>query len=253
MYCPSPLFDSHFHIIDPRFPLVANQGYLPEAFTTDDYLKRMKAFNLQGGAVVSGSFQAFDQSYLIAALQQFGEGFVGVTQIPATITDDELASLHQAGIRAVRFNLRRGGSEDIRELENMAQRVYQQFQWHVELYVDARELKQLTPLVKRLPAVSLDHLGLSKDGLPYLKALLENNVKVKACGFGRVDFDVSKVLPMLYQINPHALMFGSDLPSTRAPRAFEDADIQLIMDALPETTAYHAVLYENGQRFYARP
>jgi hypothetical protein len=31
-----PIFDAHFHIIDPRFPLVANQRFLPEPFTVSD-------------------------------------------------------------------------------------------------------------------------------------------------------------------------------------------------------------------------
>ena len=57
-----PLFDSHFHIIDPNYPLIRNNGFLPDAFTAEDYLKRMCAYDLVGGAVVSGSFQAFDAS-----------------------------------------------------------------------------------------------------------------------------------------------------------------------------------------------
>ncbi|MEQ9365853.1 MAG: hypothetical protein RIF32_16540, partial [Leptospirales bacterium] len=67
------IFDSHLHIIDPRFPLIANQGYLPGYFTTLDYhsqaadLKQSTGDNIVGGAIVSGSFQAFDQSYLEAA------------------------------------------------------------------------------------------------------------------------------------------------------------------------------------------
>ena len=66
------MFDSHFHIIDKRFPLVPNNGYVPEEFTCEDYLKKTSAYELCGGAVVSGSFQAFDQSYLIDALDSDG-------------------------------------------------------------------------------------------------------------------------------------------------------------------------------------
>ena len=32
------LFDSHCHIIDHRFPIVANQGYVPPAFPLEAYL-----------------------------------------------------------------------------------------------------------------------------------------------------------------------------------------------------------------------
>ena len=39
------IFDGHLHIIDNRFPLIANNGYLPETFTCDDYLTRMRDTN----------------------------------------------------------------------------------------------------------------------------------------------------------------------------------------------------------------
>jgi predicted TIM-barrel fold metal-dependent hydrolase len=63
------LFDAHFHVIDPRFPLVANDGFVPEPFTAVDYLDAVEKLGLEvnGGAVVSGSFQAFDQTYLLDA------------------------------------------------------------------------------------------------------------------------------------------------------------------------------------------
>lgn len=245
-----PLFDSHFHIIDPRFPLVPNQGFLPEPFTCKDYLKRMQAYNLQGGAIVSGSFQAFDQSYLVDALQSLGTGFVGVTQVPADTSDEQLAVLDKAGVRAVRFNLKRGGSEEIGQLESMAQRVYALFRWHVELYVDAANLGELKSVLMRLPAVSIDHLGLSRTGLPIMQQLLGKGVKLKACGFGRVDFEIKDILPALYRINPEALMFGTDLPSTRAPRPYHDDDFSLIQDCLQDSGAVKAVLSDNAQRFY---
>src|SRR5690242_14142672 len=36
------LFDSHCHIIDHRFPIVANQGYVPPAFPLEAYLAEAK-------------------------------------------------------------------------------------------------------------------------------------------------------------------------------------------------------------------
>ncbi len=104
------MFDAHFHIIDPRFELVPNSCYLPKPFTAADYRNRVTAVKVTGGALVSGSFQAFDQDYLKDALAQLGSSFVGVTQVPADITDHEIRELDRAGVRAVRFNLYRGGS-----------------------------------------------------------------------------------------------------------------------------------------------
>ncbi|MEI6825927.1 MAG: amidohydrolase family protein [Desulfuromonadales bacterium] len=244
------LFDAHFHIIDPRFPLVPNNGYVPEAFTCDNYLKRMKGCHLAGGAVVSGSFQEFDQSYLLNALATLGPSFCGVTQIPADTSDEKIMRLNRGGVRAVRFNLRRGGSEHVQHLDRLARRVHELAGWHTELYVDSRELEGLFTILSALPAVCIDHLGLSGAGFETLLRLAERGVQIKATGFGRVDFDVPRALKRIYAANPAALMFGTDLPSTRAPRPFLDEDISLVIEALGENAALK-VLCENAVNFYA--
>lgn len=67
------IFDSHFHIINPKFPLVENNGYLPPTFTALGYIKSTKKYEIVGGAILSGSFQAFDQEYLGDALNTLGK------------------------------------------------------------------------------------------------------------------------------------------------------------------------------------
>jgi len=243
------LFDAHCHIIDKAYPLIPNNGYVPDFFSVDDYLARTHDLGVVGGAVVSGSFQGFDQTYLIAALKRLGAGFVGVTQLPASVTDAELEALNQHGVRALRFNLKRGGSEQLDQLESLAKRVYDCVGWHSELYIDSRELAPLYERLLRLPALSIDHLGLSHEGLPALLRLAEHGVRIKACGFGRVEFDVPQVLNDIHAANPNALMFGTDLPSTRAPRTFENNDIDIVVNALGETGAQKA-LWQNARDFY---
>ncbi len=244
-----PLFDSHFHIIDRRFPLTPNNGYLPEELTCETYLAETAPYALQGGAIVSGSFQAFDQSYLLNALAKLGHGFVGVTQLPASTGDEEILRLDRAGVRAVRFNLKRGGSEEVAHLDRVARRVHELARWHVELYVDSQELDHLYGTVISLPSVSIDHLGLSATGFGTVLKLAERGVRVKATGFGRVDFDVATALRQLYRINPACLMFGTDLPSTRAPRPYREEDFLLVAETLGETGA-RAVLFHNAAEFY---
>ena len=229
------------------------------------YLEKMRPYNLLGGAVVSGSFQAFDQSYLIDALKKLGPSFVGVTQLPASVSDNEIMALNKAGVRGLRFNLRRGGSAQLSDLDCLARRVYDIAAWHCELYADAADLLPLYSLLRNLPSVSIDHLGLSKAGLPTLLMLVEQGVRIKATGFGRVDFDndndndndsdsvfdinMIAALRDLHSANPAALMFGSDLPSTRAPRPFLQSDIAILIDSVGEAQA-NAVLHANAARFY---
>ncbi len=149
----------------------------------------------------------------------------------------------------MRFNVKRGGSEDVRHLESMAQRIHELARWHVELYVDSRELDDFRPLLCSLPAVAIDHLGLSRAGFDTLLSLVECGVRVKATGFGRLDFDVPQALKDIHAVDPGALMFGTDLPSTRAERPYCDRDFRLVVDTLGEAAA-RRVFYDNAVAFY---
>ena len=243
------IFDAHLHVIDPRFPLVPNEGYLPATFTTEHYLKRADPLGVTGGAVVSGSFQAFDTSYLFDALKKLGPSFVGVAQLPVSVSDEEVIGLHEAGVRAVRFNLQRGGSEPPKNLERLAKRVYEIAGWHAELYASSDRLAELQGMLRRLPRLSIDHLGLSGSGLGALLGLVERGARVKATGFGRLDFDPGPVMREISAANPDTLMFGTDLPSTRAPRPFRNEDVEKVMEALGEKLARKA-LHDNAVDFY---
>lgn len=243
------IFDSHFHIIDGDFPLIPSRGFIPGEFKVSDYREKTEGLNIAGGAVVSGSFQGFDQGYLISALEKLGGGFVGVTQIPGSTGDEEILRLNESGVRAVRFNVERGGSEKLGNLENLAHRVYELAGWHTELYIDSSGLKGIYSLLTELPAVSIDHLGLSKSGFDVLLKLVESGVKVKATGFGRVDFDVKTALREIASANSDALMFGTDLPSTRAKRPFRIGDVHLVRETFDEHIC-NKIFYENAVGFY---
>jgi predicted TIM-barrel fold metal-dependent hydrolase len=137
----------------------------------------------------------------------------------------------------------------VEHLEVFAHRVYEVVGWHVEPYIDSRDLPDLAEILVQLPAVCIDHLGLSSAGLPHLLALVEKGVFVKATGFGRVDFDVTSAVQKIVDVNPAALVFGTDLPSTRAPRPYLDGDYFQLIEALGEDLA-RQVFYENGTKLY---
>ncbi|MFD4708059.1 amidohydrolase family protein [Gottfriedia sp. NPDC058432] len=243
------IFDAHFHIIDFNFPIIENQGYLPPNYVVEDYQNETTDLNVLGGAIVSGSFQGFDQEYLLNALKQMGTTFCGVTQLPFTVTDEEIIRLNEKGVKALRFNIKRGGSEDRSKLDYFARRVYDLVGWHSELYIDVKELPEIASIIEKLPAISIDHLGLSEEGLLHLLKLVYKGIHVKATGFGRVELNVEKTLRSIYETNPDALMFGSDLPSTRAKRPFEYTDIELIQRLFDEK-AIDKILYTNALKWY---
>ena len=175
---------------------------------------------------------------------------MGVTQIPHDMPDDDIAELGRRGVRGVRFNLRRGGSAGLEHLDTLARRVWDVAGMHTELYADARDLQDLTTTLTSLPAVTIDHLGLHADGLPTLRVLVEAGIRVKATGFGRVDLDPTTAMQAVLDINPAALIFGTDLPSTRARAPFSDHDVDIVIAA----AGHHAdaVLHTNARSFYLR-
>ena len=241
------LFDAHLHIVDPRFPLIPNQGYTPEPFTVADYRSRTHHLGVNGGVVVSASVQGYDQTYLRNALGQLGPSFVGVAQVPPEIADEDVLALRAAGVRGFRANLFRGGPETLEHLVALAPRLQELAGWHAEVYMDAADLPEIA--AKLPPRVVIDHLGLSAAGLPHLLELVERGGYAKATGFGRTDLDVPAALRAIAAVNPGALLFGTDLPSTRAPTPFKDTDIDLVVEALGERDA-HRALYDNAAKLY---
>jgi len=243
------VYDTHFHIIDMRFPVQENQGFFPPSFPAPDYQARTASLGIGGGTVVSGSFQGFDTGFMHEALKTLGPTFTGVIQIPSSASDQDILKLDAIGVRGVRFNLVRGGSADVADLENVARRVWELARWHVELYADARDLAPYVATLSALPAVSIAHLGLSDEGLPTLVQLAEKGMKVKATGFGRMTLDPVKGLRALVQANPECLMFGTDLPSQRARRPFLPSDIELMRDTI-DASLHRKVFFENAVTFY---
>lgn len=246
----APIFDAHFHIVDPRFPLIAQDDKPPESYTSADYRQAVEGLGFAGGTIISGSFQAFDQEYLVAALAELGPFYVGVTQIPQSMLDHEILRLHEGGVRAVRYDLRRNPAESVARIESFAKRLHKLCGWHIEIYADLSKLSaDEISILARLPKLAIDYLGLNEPGLIHAVELARGGAKVKAAGFGRVWLDPVKAMEAIAAASPDALMFGSDLPATRARRPFEPADLGLIESALGAELARKA-LYQTALEFY---
>lgn len=249
------IFDAHFHILSPNFPLTENNGFLPDYYSVEDYQNEVKQLGLDvvGGAVTSASYQGEDQTFFSDALTKLGKNFIGITQLPFDTTNEQLHELNDRGIRGIRYNLYRGFSYDLKELERFSFKVYEQCRWKTEFYVNAQLInKELKQIILKLPKASIDHFGMKKVPIDYLKEFVASGVPIRTTGFGRVEYsrdEVSGLLENLYKENSEGLIFGTDLPSTRAKYRFSKDDVQLIIQTLGETKA-NKVLYENGIKWY---
>ena len=108
---------------------------------------------------------------------------------------------------------------------------------------------QLSLDLPPLPGVRLviDHLGGPKAALPETLRLVEQGAKVKATRFGASDHDVADTLREITAANPAALLFGTDLPGTRAPRAWKPRDLELVLEIAGERA-----LWDNAAAVYLR-
>ncbi|MFJ7407628.1 MULTISPECIES: amidohydrolase family protein [unclassified Lysinibacillus] len=249
------IFDTHFHIIDPKYPLVENQGFVPDFYTVDDYLQELKEMSIEltGGAIVSGSFQGYHQHYFEEAISELGNNFVGITQLPFDTTDEDILKLNDIGIKGIRFNLYRGLSALPKEINELSERVYNLCNWKTELYVNLQTIdKEIEELMFTLPKVSIDHLGMHKCSVDKLKKIVNANIPIRLTGFGRVGYErdeIRELITILFSENPSSLMFGSDLPSTRAKERFSYDDIQLIKETVGRE-AQDKIFFENGENWY---
>ena len=98
--------DAHFDIVDPRFPLVPNRGYLPPASPAAHYRRRVAVLGIDAGVVVKatgfGRVTVADPDALMAAIVRVRPtGLIFGTDLPSTrvdvpFTDDDLARVAAA-------------------------------------------------------------------------------------------------------------------------------------------------------------
>jgi len=174
---------------------------------------------------------------------------VGVTQIPDDYPDAEIAKLAVLGVRAVRFNMFRGRIESVDDMVALTMRCHSVAGWHSEIYADAAALKPYVGKLSKLPGLCIDHLGMTEAGLPVVLDLVGAGCHVKATGFGRVTLDVPRALERIAQASPSALVFGTDIPSTRAKRPFLPSDIDLVEKVLGADLAQMA-FWDNPLKLY---
>ncbi|WBV42183.1 amidohydrolase family protein [Pseudoroseomonas cervicalis] len=243
---PARVLDAHFHVFDPAHALPGDGGYQPPAFDAAQYRAAVAPLGVRAGVLVAASTHGLDPAPLLAALAQLGPGFVAVAAADPAMDDAALRALAAGGVRGVRFILYRGAGMALDAALDLADRAHAVAGLHAQFYADAAQLAPALPRLTRMASrLVIDHLGMTESGLPVVLALAEAGAKVKATGFGRVELDVVPALRRIFAVAPGALLFGTDLPSTRARRPFEVADMALLRDI-----AGDAPFWENGASFY---
>ena len=271
LQAPPGAWDCHIHILDPRFPIVANAVYQPPVATVEDYRAVQRRLGLQKVVVIQSSTHGTDHACLLDAVARLGPGACGVAMVDAAVTDAELRRLTDGGVCGARFLMTPGGVLAWNDAPHLAVRI-QAFGWHVNLQFRGAELPARHDLIARLPGpVVIDHMGLfarpidpSHPDVRHLLCLLDTGrvwVKLSApyAGGAMGPPPFSSAIPLARALVRHAperLIWGSDWPHTFMTEVHRQppGDAAMLLDQLLEYADDDAtrrrILVDNPEALY---
>ncbi len=160
---PAGAVDTHCHVFGPGdvFPYAPERKYTPCDAGKDSLFELRDFLGFARNVVVQATCHGTDNAAMVDALRAADGRARGVASVRRDVSDDELASMHEAGVRAVRFNFVRRlvDPEDDEHYRAVAARIAR-LGWHVVVYFEAADLAARWDLLTSLPLpVVVDHMG----------------------------------------------------------------------------------------------
>jgi len=160
---PPGTVDAHCHVFGPgaEFPYAAERKYTPCDASKDQLFALRDHLGIARNVIVQATCHGADNRAMLDAIRASDGRARGVATVPRSVTEAELARLHDAGVRGVRFNFlkRLVDLTPKDELLEIAQRIAP-FGWHVVVYFEAVDLPELWDFFTTLPTtVVVDHMG----------------------------------------------------------------------------------------------
>ena len=160
---PGGAVDAHCHVFgpSPEFPFAPERKYTPCNASKDDLFALRDHLGFSRNVIVQATCHGKDNSAVVDACRAGGDLARGIASVGADITHEELAEMHDAGVRGVRFNfVKRLVDATPKEAFIAIAEKIQEFGWSIVVYFEASDLEELEPFLKQLPGiVVVDHLG----------------------------------------------------------------------------------------------
>ena len=160
---PSGAVDAHCHVFgpSPEFPFAPERKYTPCNAGKDDLFALRDHLGFSRNVIVQATCHGKDNSAMIDACRAGGDLARGIASVGADITPEELAEMHDAGVRGVRFNfVKRLVDATPKEVFIAIAEKIQEFGWSIVVYFEAADLEELAPFLEQLPGiVVVDHIG----------------------------------------------------------------------------------------------
>jgi 2-pyrone-4,6-dicarboxylate lactonase len=272
-YVPPPgAVDAHCHVFGPatEFPFAPERKYTPCDASKSQLCSLRDFLGFERNVIVQATCHGNDNRALVDALVHSAGRARGVASVSRDVTDAELAAMHAAGVRGVRFNfLRRLVDFTPREvLADIARRVAP-LGWHVVVYFEAQDLPELREFFTSLPtAVVIDHMGRPDVGKPidgpefgaFLRLLDEHpNMWSKVSCPERLSKsgppgydDVVPFARRVVERFPDRVLWGTDWPHPNMKGHMPDDGhlVDVIPRIAPSAQLQRRLLVDNPMRLY---
>ncbi len=267
---PAGACDAHCHVFGPahRFPYAADRSYTPPDSGIEAFEILHERLGLSRAVFVQASCHGTDNSAMVDALQRGRGRYAGVAMIDESFGDAAIARLHEAGVRAARFNFvaHLGGAPDLDGFWRVVERVTP-LGWHIVLHFDARDLPDHAELLDRLPCpYVIDHMarvpaaaGIEQEPFQILLDLMgDERAWVKISGAERLTADgpppYDDVVPFaraLIEVAPDRVLWGTDWPHPNVRHMPDDGDLLDLLAAFaPDEATRHRILVTNPETLY---
>jgi 2-pyrone-4,6-dicarboxylate lactonase len=160
---PANACDAHCHVFGPadKFPYSPNRKYTPVDAPKEKLFALHEHLGFNRSVLVQASCHGSDNRAMVDMLQAGQGRYRGVAVLSENVTDEELRAMHEAGVRAARFNFvkRLVDVKPYAYYQSMAARLAD-LGWHIIAYFESQELVDIYDLLVNLPVpLVIDHMG----------------------------------------------------------------------------------------------
>jgi 2-pyrone-4,6-dicarboxylate lactonase len=272
-YVPPPgAVDAHCHVFGPgnAFPYAPERKYTPVDAPKEKLFALRDFLGFDRNVIVQATCHGADNRALVDALRAAGEKARGVATIKPGVTRPELAEMHEAGVRGVRFNfVRRLADPKPDEYYRGLVDLIREFGWHIVIYFEAPDLAERWDLFTSLPTdIVVDHVGRPDVTQPvdgeafalFQKLMQEHeNVWAKLSGAERLSVsgpqaydDFVPFARHIAQAFPDRVIWGTDWPHPNMKSHMPDEGdlVDLIPLIAPTEELQRKLLVANPMRLY---
>jgi len=269
---PAGATDCHVHVYGPSSQYLVAQTRafdVPEA-TPQTLAKVLDTLGVGRVVLVQPSGYGLDNQRHLDAIDEMGRPARVIVSLRADVSDAELKTLNDRGVRGVRYTIGHAGAAPLAEMPMLAKRIAA-YGWHVQLHVmddgGGSPLTEMENTLRGLPTdVVIDHLGSVRpdrgihqpDFETLLRLLNEGRCWVKLSGAYRVSAsppygDMVPFVQELVAARLDRLVWGSDWPHVSFKGTMPNtADILDQMATwVPDETQRNQILVDNPAQLYS--